>query len=69
MPAIRKYGQSKKIIDSCISSGIIGGLLMLNGTKETFTTWIKEKIIFGKSRLIQRLGPLKRLCKSNAFNA
>ena len=42
MPAIGKYGQSKKIIDSCISSGIIGGLLMLNGTKETFTTWIKE---------------------------
>ena len=42
MPAIGKYGQSKKTIDSCISSGIIGGLLMLNGTKETFTTWIKE---------------------------
>merc|ERR1712100_732614 len=40
MPAIGKYGQSKKTIDSCISSGIIGGLLMLNGTKETFTTWI-----------------------------
>jgi len=42
MPAIGKHGQKKNKIDSCIEERIIGGLLMLNGTKTEFTKWITE---------------------------
>ena len=42
MPAAGKYGQSKETIDALIKDGLIGGVLMLNGTKEGFKTWIKD---------------------------
>jgi beta-N-acetylhexosaminidase len=42
MPAIGNHGQPKEKIDRLIREGKIGGLLMLNGTKEEFTTWIHE---------------------------
>jgi beta-N-acetylhexosaminidase len=42
MPAVGKHGQPKEKIDRLIREGKIGGLLMLNGTKEEFTTWIAE---------------------------
>jgi beta-N-acetylhexosaminidase len=42
MPAIGNHGQPKEKIDRLIREGKIGGLLMLNGTKEEFTTWINE---------------------------
>lgn len=42
MPAIGPYGQEKSTIDKLILDGKIGGLLMLNGSKEEFTSWIKE---------------------------
>lgn len=40
MPAVGKHGQPKEKIDRLIREGKIGGLLMLNGTKEEFTAWI-----------------------------
>lgn len=42
MPAIGPYGQEKSTIDKLIQEGKIGGLLMLNGTKDQFTQWINE---------------------------
>ena len=42
MPAVGKHGQPKEKIDRLTREGKIGGLLMLNGTKEEFTAWITE---------------------------
>ncbi len=42
MPAIGKFGQTDAVINSYIDKGIIGGLLMLNGSKESFTAKIAE---------------------------
>jgi len=42
MPAVGKHGQPKEKIDRLIREGKIGGLLMLNGTKEEFTAWIAD---------------------------
>ncbi len=42
MPAVGRLGQKKEAIDQHIKDRVIGGVLMLNGTKEEFTTWIKE---------------------------
>lgn len=41
MPAVGRLGQKKETIDQHIKDRVIGGVLMLNGTKEEFTTWIK----------------------------
>ena len=41
MPAVGRLGQTETIIKSHIRQRIIGGVLMLNGTKEEFTSWIK----------------------------
>ncbi len=40
MPAVGKYGQSKETIDGLIKDQLIGGVLMLNGTKKEFTSLI-----------------------------
>jgi len=40
MPAMGEHGQSKQTIDQLVKDGLIGGVLMLNGTKEEFRTWI-----------------------------
>lgn len=42
MPAIGEYGQKESTIDSLVKSGKIGGILMLNGTVDQFSTWIKK---------------------------
>lgn len=42
MPAIGRLGQSESTILSHINKRQIGGLLMLNGTKEEFTNWISK---------------------------
>ena len=41
MPAVGRLGQTEATIKSHINDRIIGGVLMLNGTKEEFTSWIK----------------------------
>ena len=42
MPAVGRLGKTKDQIDSYIKERIIGGVLMLNGTKEEFSSWIKD---------------------------
>ena len=42
MPAVGRLGQTEATIRSHINKRIIGGVLMLNGTKEEFTNWIKS---------------------------
>ena len=42
MPAVGRLGQEKATIDQHIKDRIIGGVLMLNGTKEGFTSWIVD---------------------------
>lgn len=42
MPAIGRLGQTEATIKKLVLSRKIGGLLMLNGTKEGFTTWISD---------------------------
>lgn len=41
MPAVGRLGQTEATIKQHIKDRIIGGVLMLNGTKEGFTSWIK----------------------------
>lgn len=42
MPAVGRYGQTDATIQSLIKSRVIGGVLMLNGTKDEFTKLIKR---------------------------
>jgi beta-N-acetylhexosaminidase len=42
MPAVGRLGQTKETIDQHIKDRIIGGVLMLNGTKDEFSSWIKD---------------------------
>ncbi len=42
MPAVGRLGQTKATIDQHIKDRVIGGVLMLNGTKEEFSSWIKD---------------------------
>lgn len=42
MPAIGPYGQTEATIDKLVKDKKIGGLLLLNGTKSEFTTWVKK---------------------------
>jgi beta-N-acetylhexosaminidase len=42
MPAVGRLGLSKDTILSQINKRLIGGVLMLNGTKDEFTSWIKS---------------------------
>lgn len=39
MPAIGKYGSPEDTIDAVVAKNKIGGLLLLNGTKEQFSNW------------------------------
>lgn len=39
MPAIGKYGSPEDTIDAVVAANKIGGLLLLNGTKEQFSNW------------------------------
>jgi beta-N-acetylhexosaminidase len=42
MPAVGRLGQTEATIKQHIKDRIIGGVLMLNGTKDGFTSWIKN---------------------------
>ena len=42
MPAAGRLGLPKEEIDELTKKGMIGGVLMLNGTVNEFTSWIKE---------------------------
>lgn len=42
MPAVGRLGETNELITQKIKENKIGGVLMLNGTKEEFTRWIKE---------------------------
>jgi beta-N-acetylhexosaminidase len=42
MPAVGRLGQTKETIDLHINHRIIGGVLMLNGTKDEFSSWIRD---------------------------
>lgn len=42
MPAVGRLGQAKSTIDQHIQERIIGGVLMLNGTKDEFKAWIAD---------------------------
>jgi beta-N-acetylhexosaminidase len=42
MPAVGRLGQTKETIDQHIKDRVIGGVLMLNGTKDEFTNWISD---------------------------
>ncbi len=42
MPAVGKYGQTRATIQNHINHRIIGGVLMLNGTKDEFTSMINS---------------------------
>ena len=42
MPAVGRLGESRDSIDKFIRLRLIGGVLMLNGTKDEFTTWIES---------------------------
>ncbi|NDB34302.1 MAG: glycoside hydrolase family 3 protein [Flavobacteriia bacterium] len=53
MPAVGKYGQTRATIESHIHRRMIGGVLMLNGTKSEFTEMIQsfEKLNTAKGNL------------------
>jgi beta-N-acetylhexosaminidase len=42
MPAVGRLGQTEATIKDLINRRMIGGVLMLNGTKDGFTKWIKD---------------------------
>jgi beta-N-acetylhexosaminidase len=42
MPAVGRLGQTKETIDQHIKERVIGGVLMLNGTKDEFSSWIND---------------------------
>ncbi len=42
MPAIGDYGQEEATIDKLVRAQKIGGLLLLNGTKNQFSSWVKK---------------------------
>lgn len=42
MPAVGRLGQTDATIKNHIKQRLIGGVLMLNGTKDEFTNWIKN---------------------------
>jgi beta-N-acetylhexosaminidase len=49
MPAMGKHGQPKAKIDQLVKDGKIGGILMLNGTVDEFSSWINEYNEINKS--------------------
>lgn len=54
MPAMGRHGQTKKEIDALVNDGLIGGILMLNGSKEEFRNWVNEYNILNSK--LGRLG-------------
>jgi len=50
MPAAGKYGKPHETINGLIKDSLIGGILMLNGTVEQFTSWIQAFNKLNQSR-------------------
>ena len=50
MPAIGRMGLTKLEIDELVKKRMIGGMLMLNGTKEEFKSWIIEFNAINKNK-------------------
>jgi len=42
MPAIGKWGQTEEIINKLVNNRLIGGLLLLNGTKDQCIDWVSS---------------------------
>jgi beta-N-acetylhexosaminidase len=42
MPAVGRLGSTNEVITDQIKKNLIGGVILLNGTKKEFTTWIKS---------------------------
>lgn len=42
MPAAGRLGKSEERITYLVEKGLIGGMILLNGTKEQFTKWVKK---------------------------
>lgn len=42
MPAIGRLGEPEDSIRSYVRDGLIGGVLLLNGTKDQFSAWVRE---------------------------
>ena len=42
MPAIGEHGQKESVIDELVKDQLIGGILLLNGTKEEFKNWVDK---------------------------
>ena len=42
MPAVGRLGQNEDTIKALIRDEQIGGILLLNGTKDQFTNWVIE---------------------------
>lgn len=42
MPAMGKHGQKKELIDELVANELIGGILLLNGSKVQFKSWVDE---------------------------
>ena len=42
MPAMGRLGQPTDTINQLVKDGLIGGILLLNGTKDEFTNWVNQ---------------------------
>jgi beta-N-acetylhexosaminidase len=49
MPAIGKYGSPEDTIDALVEKNMIGGLLLLNGTKDQFKGWTTKFETYNKT--------------------
>lgn len=61
MPAAGRLGHSEERIQYLIDNNLIGGLLLLNGTKEQFTNWVSEY-----NQRVENLGQLPFLYSADA---
>lgn len=61
MPAIGRLGEPEDSIRAYVNDRLIGGVLLLNGTREQFTNWTRE--FEQKNR---ELGSLPFLCSADA---
>ena len=42
MPAAGRLGKSEERIDFLVENGYVGGMILLNGTKDQFSNWVKK---------------------------
>ncbi|MDG1331920.1 MAG: glycoside hydrolase family 3 N-terminal domain-containing protein [Crocinitomicaceae bacterium] len=61
MPAAGRLGHSEERIKYLIDNNYIGGILLLNGTKQQFTDWVTEY-----NQRVERLGQLPFLYSADA---